>query len=623
MIRTTIGQVLVNDALPQDMRDYTRIMDSKTISKVLRELIEKHPEQYRDVAKKLSDVGRDVAYTGGSQSFGLEHLRPTPSVYLSRQRLNAVIRSTLAGPGTDAEKQRHIIAASTAEHERQTKEILAEAKERGNPLADQVVSGARGNPAQLKSLIAGDHVYVDHRENPIPFPVQTSFSEGLPPAEFWAGTYGARKGTIDTKFATQDAGYFAKQLNQLTHRLMVTQHDSDIPHEGIRGFPVSVDDPDNEGALLAHPVGGYTRNTILTPKILKELEAGGAKKILVRSPTVGGPSPGGVYARDVGVREKGSIAPVGDMVGISASQALSERLSQGQLSSKHSGGVQGEAKAVSGFDHVNQLVQVPETFKGGATHAQVDGHVNDVHEAPAGGYYISVSGERHYVKPGYALKVKKGDTVEAGDMLSNGIPNPRQIVNHKGVGEGRRYFVQAFCDAYKNSGMPYHRRNVELVARGLINHVELTDETDHHTPGDIVPYQDLEADWKPRDGYKKLHPKHAVGKYLETPVLHYTIGTQVKPSMLPTLDEFGVGAVDVHDDPPPFVPQMLQARYAIGEDPDWMTRFLGSNQKKSLLTAVHHGTSSDTASTSFVPSLAAGLPFGTEWPKNVLKPPRS
>jgi hypothetical protein len=595
-------------------------MDSKTIAKVLRELIEKHPDQYRDVAKKLSDVGRDVAYTSGSQSFGLEHLRPTPAVHLSRLRLNQIIRDTLAGPGTDDEKQQKIIDATGEESARLTPQLVAEAKERGNPLYEQFTSGARGNPGNYKSLIAGDHLYEDHRQNTIPFPVQTSFSEGLKPAEFWAGTYGARKGTIDVKFATQDAGYFAKQLNQLTHRLMVTQHDADEAHTGIRGLPVSVSDPDNEGALLAHPTGGYPRNTVLTPKILKELEANGAKRILVRSPIVGGPSPGGVYARDVGIREKGTLPPVGDMVGIAASQALSERLSQGQLSSKHSGGVKGEAKAVSGFDHVNQLVQVPETFKGGAAHAQNDGNITNIHEAPAGGYYVHVDGEKHYVKPGYKLKVKKGDVVEAGDMLSDGIPNPREIVRHKGIGEGRRYFVDAFADAYKNSGMPFHRRNIELVARGLINHVELTDEDNGHVAGDVMPYQDMEHDWKPRDGYKKLHPKQAIGKYLETPTLHYTVGTKIKPSMLPTFDEFGVNALDVHDDPPPFEPQMLQARYSIGEDPDWMSRFLGSNQKKSLLTAVHRGAKSDTKSTSFVPALAAGMPFGTEWPKNVLKP---
>jgi DNA-directed RNA polymerase subunit beta' len=529
------------------------------------------------------------------------------------------------GPGSEQMKQDKIIEATAKEHERLTKEVLDDAKQRNNPIADQVISGARGSPANLKRLIGGDLLYVDHRDNVVPFPVQSSYAEGLKPAEYWAGTYGARKGLIDVKFATQDAGFFAKQLNQLAHRLMVTRIDDDEvgPSKSIRGLPVATSDPDNEGALLAHPAGKYPRNTVLTPKILKELDADGVAKILVRSPTVGGPNSGGVYARDVGIREKGRLAPIGDMVGIAAAQALSERLTQGQLGSKHSGGVKGEAKSVSGFEHVNQLVQVPETFKGGAAHSQVDGHVTDIHPAPTGGQYVTIAGQRHYVGRGFELKVKRGDTVEAGDMISEGIPNPQEIVKHKGIGEGRRYFTDAFSDAYRNSGMPFHRRNVELVARGLINHVELTDEDNGHVAGDIVPYQELESKWIARDGTRTVPVNQAKGKYLEAPVLHYTIGTPMRPSVLKTLNDFGVKNVDVHDDPPPFAPHMLRAMASAQHDPDWMTRFLGGNQKSSLLRAVHRGATSDTNSTSFVPALAAGTPFGTDWPKSVLRQPGS
>ena len=62
---------------------------------------------------------------------------------------------------------------------------------------------------------------------------------------------------------------------------------------------------------------------------------------------------------------------------------------------------------------------------------------------------------------------------------------------------------------------------------------------------------------------------------------------------------------------------------SIGADPDWLTRFLGSNQKKSLLQAAHRGGKSDTRSTSFVPSLAQGLDFAKSWPQTVLRPPRN
>lgn len=626
MLRTTVGQLMVNSVLPKQLRDYTRTLDKKGVKKLLRQIADEHPEQYREIAKRLSDVGRDVAYATGGSSFGLRHLRATPAVRASRARLNRRLRDILTHDDwSDEKKEEKIVEATAAEHERLQKEILEEAVLAKNPLADQVVSGARGKPANLKRLVGGDMLYVDHHENVIPFPVQTSFSEGLTPAEFWASTYGARKGLVDVKFATQDAGYLAKQWNQLAHRLLVTALDDEKDAGNgspVRGLPVDVNDVDNEGALLASPVGNYARNTILTPKILQDLKNQGIEQILVRSPIVGGPAAGGVYARDVGVRERGGLSPLGDMVGAAAVQALSEKLTQGQLSSKHSGGVKGEAQSVTGFQHVNQLTQVPKTFKGGAAHAQKDGKVSQIAEAPAGGYYITVAGQRHYVLPGFDLKVKQGDMVEAGDVLSEGIPNPGEIVKHKGIGEGRRYFIDAFADAYRAAGMSANRRNIELLARGLINHVEMTDEDDDHIPGDVVPYQRIESTWMPRVGTERIRPEDAVGMYLEKPVLHYSIGTRITPSTVPVLQRFGVKDIDVHREEPPFRPYMVRAMASVGHDPDWMTRFLGSNQKKNLLNATYRGAKSDKHDTSFVPSLAEGLEFGTSWPQSVLRPPK-
>jgi len=628
MLKTTIGQLLVNEALPKEMRDYTRTLDGKGVKKLLREIAEKDPDKYREISKKLADVGRDAAYTTGGQSFSIEHLRPTKSVLASRQRLNRRIREIMSKDNWDEDKKEaKIIEATAAEHEKLLDGVYADAKELGNPLADQVASGARGNKMTLKRLIGGDMLYVDHHDHTIPFPVQQSYGEGLDPASYWAGTYGARKGIIDEKFATMDVGYFSKQLNQLTHRLMVLADDAEEDKTAkksrvLRGLPVKTDDPDNEGALLASDMGGYKRNTVLTPKILEDLADQGMERILVRSPTVAGPS-SGVYARDVGVRERGDLPPVGDMVGIAAAQALSEKLTQGALSSKHSGGVKGETQSVTGFQHVNQLVQVPKTFKGGAAHAQMDGKVTDITEAPAGGQYVTISGERHFVLPGFGLKVKRGDNVEAGDVISDGIPNPSEIVKHKGIGEGRRYFIDIFADAYRAGKMYANRRNIELLSRSLIDHVEMTDEDDDHVPGDVIPYQQLEAGWQPRDGMRSVAPKLGVGKYLESPVLHYTVGTQIKPSMLPVLDEFGVKNIDVHDEAPPFRPYMVRAQASVGHDPDPLVRFLGSDQKKNLMSAVHRGAVSDTKSTSFVPSLAAGEDFAKNWPQSVLKPPKT
>lgn len=614
MKHTTIGRLLINSVLPPALQQEDRRLDKKGIKALLQEVAEKYPDEYARIAHNLSNIGHDAAFTTGGYSFGLKALRQTVAAQKMRMalhdELDKIYGDKTADPATMAQR---ILDAVSAHQKTLPQAVMDESLKERNPIARQVLSGARGNVMNLNSLRGADLLYTDHRGNPLPIPVTRSYSMGLRPHEYFAGAFGARKGVIDLKAATQDAGFFAKQLVQATHRLLVSGTDDDNPYDETapRGLPVSTDDIDSEGALLAHPVGGYKRNTVLTPRILKELRNNGVNDILVRSPTVGGPYDGGVYANDVGVREKSRIAPVGDYVGIAGAQALAEPVTQAQISSKHSGGVAGaSAGAISGFAGLNQLVQVPKVFQGGAAHSQHDGPVTAVREAPQGGFYVSVGGKEHYVSPEAKVTVKVGDQVEAGDVLSDGTPNPAEIVKFKGIGEGRRYFVNAFRTALQNSKTFGHRRNIELLARGLINHVRLTDEVGDFIPDDVVPYQQIEAQWQPREGFTHTPVNQTVGKYLEKPVLHYTIGTRVQKSMLPTLQAHGVKNLTIHNDPPPFEPEMIRGMASAAHDPDWMTRTLGSYQKDSLLDAVHRGAVSDTAGTSFVPALASGSQFG-------------
>lgn len=614
MIRTTLGQLLVNDALPEELRDYNRKLDKRGTQALLGRVAQEHPDRYLEVSKRLSDIGRTAATDYGG-SIAAKHLTKSPVGKKIEDRARARIKQILDDDSlTPEQRNEAIIRTSVTAQVKQRAAIMEEGLKEENPLAIQAISGSRGTDANVASLRGSDWLYSDHHGNIIPVPVYRSYSQGLSPMEYWVGTYGARKGVLATKFAVRDAGYLSKQLNQISHRLVVTDEDDDNPEHAdlIRGLPVDTADMDNEGALLARDIGGYHRNTALTPKILKDLERRGFRRILIRSPMVGGSPEGGVYSRDVGVREKGLLPGRGEQVGLQSAQAVSEPIGQGQLNAKHTGGIAGADKALSGFDAINQLVQVPKTFKGGAAMAEADGRVERVEPAPAGGQYVYIDGKQHYVAKGFELKVKRGDEVEAGDILSEGLPDPSVATYYKGHGEGRNYFVNASMRALRAAGMKPSRRNLELIARGLINHVRLTEETDDNVPGDIVPYQLLEHTYKPRPGFVSTSPTTAVGKYLERPVLHYTIGTKIRPSMLKNFDEFGVSSVDVHDQPPPFEPEMVRGMYSLHHDPDWQTRFYGSGQKASLLDAVHRGATSSETGTSFVPSLIRSVDFGRQ-----------
>ena len=616
-MQTTVGQLLIDDALPEDMRGQPRTLDAKGIRALFQEVAVKHPKEYRDITQRLMEVGSDAMYTSGGYSAGLKHMLPTQTYVKERQKLMSQIQRIAMNKNlSDKDREAAIIKAVQAKSSEFEKSIFEESSKEKNPYALQIISGAKGKPFNLRSIRGGDLLYQNHRGQELPIAVLRSYSEGLSPAEYWAGTYGARKGVVDLKTATQDAGYFGKQLTQAAHRLLVTAKDSDEKHEDDhpRGFPVDVDDTDNEGAMLAHTFGPYKRNTVLTPKILAHLKDLGHDKILVRSPTVGGPPDGGVYAHDVGVRERGAVAPIGDFVGIGAAQAIAEPLAQAQIGSKHTGGVAGAGAGVSGFKAINQLVQIPKVFPGGAAHSQTDGRVESIEPAPGGGHNVYINGQRHYVGVGFDLRIKPGDTVEAGDMISNGLPNPAEIVQHKGIGEGRRAFVEAFKRTAAEAGFGLHRRNIELVARGLINHVKLNDSMGDYVSDDIIPYSTLEHIYQPRDGHQVLAPTSAVGKYLERPVMHYSIGTRITPAVAQQLQKFGVKRVFAHHETPAFEPHMVRGMENLSHDQDWMTRMLGSNLEKGLLRSVHRGGTSDEQGTSYVPSLARGVDFGKEPP---------
>ena len=225
---------------------------------------------------------------------------------------------------------------------------------------------------------------------------------------------------------------------------------------------------------------------------------------------------------------------------------------------------------------------------------------------------MSVAGRRHYVLPDFKALVKKGDTVEAGDVISEGLPNPAEIVQHKGIGAGRWHFMQNFRNTLKTSGIAASRRNIELLARGLINHARIIDEDGppDSLPNDIVEFNTITRGYTPRRGSRTLAPKQASGLYLEAPALQYSIGTRITPRVMADIQKYGVSAITVNKDPPSFAPEMVRAMDTISYAPDWMVRLGGFQLKKGLLESVHRGRTSKEHGESFIPALARGVEFG-------------
>jgi hypothetical protein len=613
---TTLARHWISEALPEELRQEEMVIDSKTLHKLQAYLAQNHPEQYKDILFKLNKIAADAQGSRGGISPSIRHLRESKVWRDQKERFRNEIQSIYKNPNLSLQQKRDIVQARLSKlSPTLTQEVFDTADSENNPFAWVVKSGMKGKPANVNNLLGSPLQFTDSKGRIIPVPVLNGYARGLRPSEYWAASYGTRKGVVDTKLSVADSGYIGKQLVQIAHRSVVTDDDDpESLQDASRGLPVDVDDDDNVGALLAHSVGGYHRNTIITAKVLRNLKRQGIKRMLVRSPLVGGPQDGSIYSRDVGVRETGRLPVRGENPGVTAAQALAEPLSQSALGSKHSGGIAGQtAGAVSGFKAINQLIQSPKESVHWAAHAQSDGMVQKVVDAPQGGKFVFINNEPTYVAAGQEVKVKSGDVVEAGDILSDGLPNPAMVVEHKGIGEGRRYFTQTLMVTLKENGVQANRRNVELIARGLVNYVELDEEMDTCVPGDHVPYNMLEKYYQPREGAKEYSATNAVGKYLERPILHYTIGTKIRPSVAKELQEFGLGdKVLAHDHPPPFRARMIRGAAIAQHDPDWLASMYGSGIKSRLLEAVHRGHSADPLGTSYVSGVIGDPNFASK-----------
>lgn len=284
-------------------------------------------------------------------------------------------------------------------------------------------------------------------------------------------------------------------------------------------------------------------------------------------------------------------------------------------SAKHTAGMTQAKKTYSGLGVIQQFTQSPEKFKDEGVVATTAGRVERVEEAPQGGMYVTVNGKRHYVHPGHAVEVKEGDSVEAGDQLAEGLVDPEDIVKYKGLGEGRRYYADRLNKILADSGAKTDRRNTEILARAALRHVRITEQDGmgDYLPDDVVDYNALQASYIPPETTKRLRTKEAVGKYLQRPVSHYTIGTKVTPKVASYLQEHGYKEVDVDDTAPGFAPEMVRLRTASHSNPDWLASMGTSYLTKQLNEASTVGADTNIQhNPDWRPRLAAGLGFGKD-----------
>lgn len=587
----TFGRFLLNETLPTQHRIKGPI-NKKELKSRMNLLAREDPQLYVKTISNLKNRGDELSTLEGL-SIGLTDITPE---YRKRDKLMAPLRRTFRNATTDKKRQQVAIEAQDR--------LLKSVDTHPGSLTLQVKSGARGNPVQYANMVSGLGYARDAQGGVLPWVIERSYAEGLNPSDYWATTNQSMMDVIKTYTAISEPGELSKKLIAGMADMVVTEEDCGT----LNGVKLDTTSPDVIDRYTAKDTGPVKRNTLISPvnqpKIAKI-----SSTVLVRSPMTC-EAADGICQRCQGLDEKGNTHVRGINVGVRAAQAMSEPLTQFALNAKHGGRtLESDKFQVHGISGFRQIIETPKQFINKATLANKDGKITKIEAAPQGGNFVYVGPDQHYVSPGLGLKVKSGDSVEGGDILSEGIPKPDEVVRLKGLGTGRRYMVDTLHNLYKGQGKDLDRRHFELLAKSSMNHVRvLEDPTDTFIKGDVIGYNTLRKELSSR--VKQLPLKDSLGETLGKEYYHYAAGTRVTPSIVKGLRKEGLTDVLIAPRAPTVEFTMKSATNVPKMHEDWMARMAHQGLKPSVLRAAHTGEISRIHGTHPVPAYAYGVEFG-------------
>ena len=604
---------MVRAKLPDAYKGWAdKTLDKKQLSSLMTKLALEDPDRYVQILQDLNQIGEDVVSMYGRDA-ALSYIDSVPSkeTMALNQQMRALVDKVLDDESlTEEQKEQKIIDIGYKYTQKVQDAVFEDQDKRHTALASQINSGSRGNKTQLMQLMFGNMMMKDALSRDIPYLHMDPYIYGASPFSYWVAASSGRKVFYDVQAATGQAGYLGKQVTNVTHDVVIEKPDCGTTDTGV---PFKASDSQNVGHVLLRPFHGHPAGSIVTPDMVAE--ADDDEEMVLRSPMTC-KCRYGVCAKCNGLSENGKFPGVGSYVSLNSARSFVEKITQSGISSKHSGGVGGK-KVIdpegedqpTGFKSIERMFMAPSNFPGGAVLAPVDGMVTSIKPAAQGGNYITVGTQTMYCSPERTFKVHVGDKVSAGDVLTNGVPNPAEVMKYKGVGAGRKYYVGKLGDIFDKAGFGVDRSNLESFTRAMLNKVRIGDDGYRDwLPGEYVSYSEVAADWKPRDNAVKTTVDKAANMYLEEPVLNYTIGTRITPDVARNLNKYGFKDVTVNSDPPPFNSEFMRPAQALQNDRNWLPRLAGERLRDGLFDAARRGITDSYDSPSYVDKIVAA-PF--------------
>ena len=515
-IETTVGRILYNDGIPQDLGYIDRNdpeemfqyeinfpVNKKKLGDLIDRCIKIHGlSESSEVLDNVKEKGFKYSTKSGL-TYSMEDVKvPAEKKEIlakAEEEVATVRKQYRRGLITEDERFNAVVNIwnnATID----VGKALEDNLETLNPINLMVESGARGNINQLRQSAGMRGLMAGTTGKVIEIPIKASFAEGLDALEYFISSHQARKGLADTALRTADSGYLTRRLVDVAQEIIVREPDCGS-NEGLIVYDIKdgnqLIEQIQERLVGRYPVKDIVNpktneiivdiNTMITDELADKIVEAGIEKVEVRS-VLGCHSKHGVCQKCYGMSlARHAQVEIGESIGIVAAQSIGEPGTQLTMNTKHAGGAIG-TDITQGLPRVEELFEARKP-KGLAVMTEISGKVK-VKETKKKKEVIVTSDtdSKSYTIPfGPKMKVKDGDMVEAGEALIEGSLNPADILAIKGAEGVFEYLTTEVQKVYRNQGVDINDKHIEVIARQMLKKVRVEDNGDTDMfPGTLV-----------------------------------------------------------------------------------------------------------------------------------------
>jgi len=431
IIETTVGRLIFNSYLPNELDYYNDTIDKKNLSKIVKTCFEKIG--YMETAilcDNLKEIGFKFATKSGISIAHSDMIVPEEKnkiIDKASEIVKIINDHHWKGLITDEERYNNTIKVWSKTKVKIT-EIMVDSINKENNIHYMISSGARGNWGQITQLCGMKGLVANPAGKTIELPIKSNLKEGFKILEYFIATHGGRKGKSDTALKTAEAGYLTRRLVDACQDIVIKEMDC-----GSKQFhSITRAESEEIGEEFEHRIYGRTvAEAIVNPKTgeiiekagkiiekttIKDIQEHNINEVSLRSVLTCKIENGicvKCYGKDLGSNKE---VEIGTAIGIIAAQSIGEPGTQLTMRTFHMGGVAEGQDITQGLSRVEELFEA-RAPKSPAIIAEITGkaiitrkgkqtEINITSLEPINTPYTLISDLKPIVKVGDEVKAK-------------------------------------------------------------------------------------------------------------------------------------------------------------------------------------------------------------------------